>query len=135
MKQKIVRTTHRQFLTFKRECEKWINHFGMHGHKFYFQHQDLENANAFAYCLHPYEPEDRLFTLGLSKTTNDTATNEDIKRSAFHEVMEALTANLRYLAVTRFITQQAVDHEIHNIIRTLEQGVWKNMQIKRQRGV
>lgn len=118
-----MKTTTKHFELFKSECEKWIERFGLLGHRFYFAHNDDKN-DALAWCVYPDRHEDRAFTLGLTKTLDkdrfDGFEPMDINRSAFHEVMEAFLYRLRNLAMCRFITPEEVEDEVHNIIRTLE---------------
>lgn len=118
-----MKTTSKHFEIFKSECEKWIEIMGLLGHRFYFMHND-DNNDALAWCVYPDNHEDRAFTLGLTKTLRKDRINDfsllDIKRSAFHEVMEAFLYRIRNLSMCRFISPEEVDDEVHNIIRTLE---------------
>ena len=114
-----MKTTKKHFEIFKKECQKWIKAFGMLGWRFYFDHEDLKR-NWIACCYFPEELEDRVFTLALNKKIPDSVTIEDVKRSAFHEVMEAFTHRICCLGVSRYIGPDEISEEKHNIIRTLE---------------
>jgi hypothetical protein len=101
------------------ECQKWINEFGRFGWRFYFQHEEMEGA--IARCCFPDKPEDRVFTICLNtKLPKHLLTNEDILRSAFHEVMEAFLWRLSYLGECRCLQPEEIPEEIHHLIRTLE---------------
>ena len=121
-----MKTTKEQFKAFKAECEKWIKCFGLLGWRFYYQHADIE-GNQLAYCCFPDEPEDRVFTLGFTVNLGATYCDTDLKRSAFHEVMEALLYRIRYLAHVRYIQPEEINEEIHNLIRILENVVYKEV--------
>jgi len=47
---------------------------------------------------------------------------------AFHEVMELFLAKLKILALSRSATEQEIVEEIHSIIRTLENVVFKKQK-------
>jgi hypothetical protein len=122
-----MKTTSKHFEIFKKECEKWIKIFGLLGHRFYYQHENNENAgNCIAYCAFPDNHEDRVFTLGLTKDLGLDYSIIDLKRSAFHEVMEAFLYRIRNIAGCRYVAPEEIEDEIHNIIRTLENVLWKN---------
>ena len=118
-----MKTTKKHFEAFKKECQKWIKIFGILGWRFYFQHQDV-CKNSLAYCIFPDNIEDRVFTLGLTLNIDRDSSMLDFKRSAFHEVMEALLFRLRYLANARFLNSEDIDEEIHHLIRTFENAVF-----------
>lgn len=123
-----MKTTKRHFDIFKKECKKWIKEFGLFGWRFYYRHGDEGDAqDCIAYCCYPTKVEDRVFTLGLTLTLDDyTETTElDIRRSAFHEVMEAMLYRYYYLATARYATGEDIREEHHNIIRILESVVFK----------
>ena len=62
----------------------------------------------------------------LSKTwDNVEPTDFEIRKSAFHEACEVLLYPLRYLAEARFLTDSEIDPEVHNVIRTLENVLFK----------
>lgn len=124
-----MKTTKKHFETFKRECEKWIKVFGLYGWRFYYQHKDIEGRQ-LAYCIFPDEPQDRVFTIGLTLNLDCDYSMIDIKRSAFHEVMEAFLYKFGYLAKARYIQQEEISEEIHNIIRTLEVTVFDSHKEK-----
>ena len=120
-----MKTTKHHFEMFKAECEKWIERFGMFGWRYYYQHEDLKEGSQIAYCFYPEEPTDRVFTLGLSiNLQNLQETELDIRRSAFHEVMESFLFRMNYLAKARYIQPEEINEENHHIIRTLENVVF-----------
>ncbi len=120
------KTTATHFKIFKEECEKWIKRAGLFGWRFCFEHDDLcSETEQSAYILYPDSVEDRVFTIGLTKTFPFEFTILDIRRTAFHEVMEALLYKVYWLATARYVQKREIDEEIHNVIRTMERMVFK----------
>ena len=120
----MAKTTQKHFEIFKAECERWIKTFGLFGWKFYFQHENVDGRQ-IAYCIFPDKPEDRVFTLGLTVDLECEFSMIDFKKAAFHEVMEAFLYRISYLGECRYIQPEELPEERHNIIRTLENVVWK----------
>jgi hypothetical protein len=115
-----MKTTHKQFEMFKKECQKWVNRFGIFGWRFYYIHENYDDSgDRIAYIVWPNNIEDRVFTVGLSVDISDI-TDRDIRCSAFHEVMEAFLYRLQVLAKSRTTFDSDVTEEIHHLIRTLE---------------
>ncbi len=119
-----MKTTSKHFEIFKKECEKWIDRFGLYGWRFYYTHKDEDPNNTFAGCYWPELPQDRVFTLRLTVNISWLFTIRDIKRSAFHEVCEALLYRISYLGLARHLMVDEISEERHNLIRTLEKAVW-----------
>ena len=119
-----MKTTQKQFEIFKQECEKWIERFGLYGWRFYYQHEDCIN-NCLAYCIYPNDIQDRVFTIGLTVNLKCSYSLADIKRAAFHEVMEAFLHRFEFLANARFPNSDDIPEEKHNIIRVLENVLWR----------
>jgi len=120
------KTTHKQFLIFKKECERWIKVFGLYGFRFYFTHENYGDGDedTQAYCIMPDQHQDRTFTLGLPKKLNGKTSTSEIKENAFHEVMESFLYRIKNIARCRYVQREEIDDEIHNIIMTLEKVVF-----------
>lgn len=111
----------KQFSIFKKECVKWIRIFGMYGWEYTFLHCDLDTDAAT--CTWPSKSSDRQFALSLNKDLPNYS-EIDIKRTAFHEVMEAFLYKISFLCEARYLQQEEIDDERHNIIRTLEKVIF-----------
>jgi len=126
-----MKTTKKHFEMFQKECEKWIKRFGLLGWRFYYQHGDIEGRQ-IAYCIFPDQLSDRVFTIGLSKNLEMDYSLLDVKRAAFHEILEALLFRIRHLAGCRWgVLQEEIDEEIHNLIRTLEKALFDLVKIRK----
>lgn len=120
-----MKTTFDQFKIFKVECEKWIGRFGLLGWRFYFQHKNQED-DCIAYINWPKDSEDRVFTIGLTLDIPERVFSLiDIKKAAFHEVMEALLYKIQNLAQDRYVKPSEIREEIHNLVRIFENVVWE----------
>lgn len=121
-----MKTTKAHFKLFKDECRKWIGKFGLLDYEIHYTHDDYEGS--FAYCVHPDNRDDRIFTLGLSRNLIDGYDESNvlwhIKHAAFHEIMEILLYPFQYLAETRFICRDEIDNERHRVIRILENVIF-----------
>ena len=123
-----MKTKIEHFRIFKKECEKWIKVFGLLGFRFYFQHEDYDDdddEDTQAFCIRPDQHQDRTFTLGLPKKLNGETSIDEIKENAFHEVMEAFLYRIENIAQCRYVQQEEIRDEIHNIIMTLEKIVYR----------
>ncbi len=118
-----MKTTKKDFIIFKKECEKWIKIFGLKNWDIEFYHADsLKDSRAST----TYAVIDRSISIYLNiDWKNDTISNDNIRKSAFHEVSEVLMCKLRNLAEYRYTTFHEIDEEVHAIIRTLENVLWE----------
>lgn len=70
----------------------------------------------------------RAATFGLGKIWKFTEpTREEIDKSAYHEVLELLLSDLYSLVRSRNYLEHEIDMAGHNVIRILENNVYKNM--------
>ena len=117
------KTTAKHFEIYKKECEKWIDVFGLKGWEPYFEH-DIKDENALAQMFADIEGRTCTFFLAPDWGGNPV-TNEELDKTAFHEVLELLLARLNFLANSRSVNQSEIVEEIHHIIRTFENAVFK----------
>lgn len=120
------KTTAKHFEIFKAECEKWIEIFGLKGWSIWYSHTVEDNTNR-AECS--YKILNRSLGFRLNPDWGgDTVTEKALSKDAFHEVSEALLCRIRCLSQSRFIHLDEIDEEIHAIIRTLENVLWKETE-------
>ena len=120
---KMNKTTKKHFELFQKECNKWIEYFGLKQWRVFYEHDYVDDAYGSINAHHP----GKVVTITLSKSWEETKPNNKyIKRTAFHEICELLISPLERLAKSRFgVLEEEIQEEIHNIIRTLENTVWK----------
>lgn len=127
MKSPINKTTKVHFELFKKECEFWINYFGLKGWRVEYFHRKLDDARAEC----GWSVSGRIATISLStewmEVDGTIITEERIRVSAFHEVCELLLARFTMMAKNRIANHDdSVNEESHNIIRILENTIFKN---------
>ncbi len=118
------KTSKKDFVLFKVECEKWIDIFGIKSFEIFYDHSDYlrdNKASCTSYSVN------RWATLRLNSTWDNywKLTEENIKRCAFHEVIELLLAPLVNCAESRYVSENEIDEQAHTVIRTLENVLWK----------
>lgn len=123
------KTTSSDFKVFKSECDKWIDTFGLKAWSVHYEHKDV-GKDTLASCY--YDVTNRIATLVLSKGwDDDEVTDYQVRKSAFHEVCELLMANMRTLAEYRYTTRLEIEEEIHAIIRTLENTIYRGGRVEK----
>ena len=111
------------FEVFKKECDKWISFFGLCGWRIFYEFID---AGEDCYAQIRYNLLDRVATITLNLFIYDETerTEVDVKRSAFHEVCELLLARISLFGKERFVNENEIDEEIHNLIRIFENTIF-----------
>jgi len=121
-----MKITLKQFELFKKEAQRWLDYFGMKEWQVYFEQKELKGSRA--QCA--FDCVGRIATLSLGTSWSEInkifVTDENIKRTAFHEVCELVLAPLSSMVFQRFnLAEENVEEEIHRIIRTFENSLWK----------
>ena len=126
---RMFKTTKKHFNLFKKECDYWIKEFGLTNWCVRYYHRKDSKQEVHAWCNFEFSGRAVDITLN-AEVDDDYKLNPEFetKLSAFHEVCEVLLFPLRYLAEARFLTDNEIDPEIHNIIRTLENAVFDKLR-------
>ena len=125
MAKKTSKTTEEHFKIFKEECEYWLTKFNLKCYSIYYVHDECEDA----YATIQYDCVNRMATIFFNTDFGDIGISEDhIRETAFHEVCELLLGRLAWLAESRYLGSTDIEEELHNIIRTLENTVFKEMK-------
>lgn len=121
-------TTVKDFELFKKECEYWIDYFGLKGWFISYEHSQREPNNAATIY---YKTEARDVIIILTKKWDDFDIQKiepEIKKIAFHEVCHLLLANLSVMAhdeATNLQKSEIRGYE-HEIIAVLEKTIYNN---------
>lgn len=117
-----MKTTKQHFELFKKECQKWIEFFGLKDWDVWCVHENVEgNLGSIVYDL-----LDKQATINLATDWGMTKpTTLEIRKTAFHEVCELLLARLGIYGKARFIKEVDFTEATHDIIRRLENSVFK----------
>ena len=120
------KTTAKDFKLFKEECQKWIDFFGLKGWEVYFEHNKDEDI--YIARLRP-DVENKTCTIVLAVDWgNSPLDKRELKKTAFHEVVELFLSRFRYLALRRDIRETEIIEENHHIVRTLENIIFDNFE-------
>ena len=116
------KTTKKHFEIFKKECEKWIEYFGLKDWDIHYAHrEDADNLGTCGYNMVSCHA-----TISLTiNWDDDEPTTVAVKKIAFHEVSELLLARLVSVAHTRSATGHDIEEATHGIIRRMENSVFK----------
>lgn len=119
------KTTEEHQKIFKNEVEKWINYFGLKSWKIDFGVDDLNDANSTV----QFKDFAGVAKFTLTSTWDEEPSEELIKRIAFHEVFHLLLGKIDALAMTRFLNAEELNKELHAVIRTMENTIFKDLKI------
>lgn len=123
---RLVETTDKDFEIFKDECEKWIQYFGLLGWSVLYSHEKIGKESMADIIFNVFNRA-AVIRLNIERPESEY-TGDSIRKSAFHEVCELFLGRLTYMAETRFLADGGVEEETHNIIRTLENKIFKRRQ-------
>ncbi len=118
-----MKTKKADFKLFKKECEKWIEFFGLKQYSINYKHEEKEGGLA----LSRIDSSSGMWaTLTLNKDWGRfEINNKEIKTCAFHEVCHVLLERLFYCGTCRYTTYEEMTHNLESTIKTLENSVFK----------
>lgn len=113
-----MKTTKRDFETFRAACLEWRKMLGLTEWTLYFAHDKLEGV----YAQTCWNVESGIATITLSSTWDKyrPVNSEELGSVALHEVLHVLLAPFCDEAESRYATQKRLDAAEHAIIRRLE---------------
>lgn len=114
-----MKTTKTHFKIFKKECQKWIDAWGIRDWQVYYETTDIKGI--FGQFKSDYK--NRVATIVLCKDWDDALTpltNEEIRRIAKHETIHLLFAEMSTIGSARCVTADELDEAEHKVVRRLE---------------
>ena len=117
-----MKTNKKYFEIFKKECQYWIDFFGLTDYRIeFFMSEEINGARGQT------EDYKDLMALDITFPTelHDETGIEKIKKTAFHEVCEGMLMRVREMANQHY-NWELVNKEIHTTIRRLENSIYKN---------
>ena len=116
------KTTKKDFEVFKAECRKWVKYFGLIDWDIYYYHDESDDD-----CRGSCTAENcgKLASVRLGVVWDYKPKRSELKRVAFHEVCEVLTAPLSIMAYSRYVTPGEIESATHYIIRVLENTIFE----------
>ena len=128
------RTTKDHFSFFEKECQFWIDFYGLADWHVYFRHSDKHKEN-LAYTAVEHKSKSAVIFMTITWAKEDI-TNNLIAVSAHHEVCEIMNSKLRDLATSRYVANEdEIDEANHEIITRLQNSIFKNRDKLRGSGV
>lgn len=115
-----MKTTKAHFRLFQKQCEMWLDTFGLKAWEPYYLHESLSDIGEAVEAIAIYEATARNVTFYLNTDWNSEINDQAITRAAFHEVCELLLGKLNDLAKGRYVREDDIDEASHGVIRTLE---------------
>lgn len=121
--EKVYKTTKRHFKLFCDEVDKFVGLFGLVGWEVYFDHKTYVSS-AQSVCI--TDQQGRTCTIALAtEWVALKPTDLEVRKAAFHEVCELLLSRMNTFAKGRFVREDQIDEETHNLIRILERVLWE----------
>jgi hypothetical protein len=117
-----MKTTKKDFALFKKECEKWIEIFGLKGWRVYIEHKIPPKGKAWC----ELDLENRIATIIMNLDWDDDKCDYEIRKTAFHESCELLLGRMDVVSKWRHSSESEIDEARHEVIRILENVLWKN---------
>ena len=94
----------------------------MKGWEFIFNHIELEDARA---QIMPGQQGRLVIVLLNTCWPGQEPTEYELRRTGFHEALELFFSKITSLAQSRSVTENDIEEETHNLIRTLENTIWE----------
>ncbi len=122
-----TKTSAHDFEIFVKECKKWIEIYGLKGWSVYYFHEHNDKIENSGASIRFGSLEGRVSSIFLEPDwQGNPVTSYQLRKSAFHEISELLFSRIYYLAAARFLhSDEEIEEEIHNLIRILENVLWK----------
>jgi len=110
-------TNNDHFVFFKKQCQFWIQRYGLFNWRVYYTHEKLEDCFAATY----FNILGRAATITLSTTFFGMEPNERfLDIVAFHEITHLLFGRMDCAAKSRNMQYDEFDECVHEAIRILE---------------
>ena len=106
-----MKTTRKHFEIFKKECEYWIDKFGLKDWDIAFEHKSGDNLASARWDIHA-----RWCIIKLATDWEHIKpTDYELKSTAYHEVVELLLADMYTMAGWRYLRER--------IVRAVKKGI------------
>jgi len=117
----IYKTTKQHFEIFKKNCQKWINIFGLKEWRVDFRHGTYsEHSYGSIY----WDYSGKCATIYLTEEWDEEVDLKQLEKTAFHEVCELLLCVLFDMVDKDKYSYDEKVKEFHTVIRRLENSVF-----------
>lgn len=118
--------TREHFFYFVACCRVWADFFQLGDCEIRYQFVEADENDPRATMV-PADIGNRLFQIVLYDSWDMAPNDENLWKTAFHEVLEVLTSDVHAAAYARDWNLERYDREHHRIIRILERAVFHGM--------
>ena len=112
------------FKYFKECVGRWVGYFGLYNWDVNI-HEDNEGYDGFLAETYSNVENKRADIYLATDWNGAEMTKYSLNKTAFHEVLEVMLAELRYIAGKRDIRFEEIDSAIHSIIRILTAKIFE----------
>jgi hypothetical protein len=118
-----VKTSKKDFQTFRREVEKWVPILGLTSWRVVVEHKDRKGYRNLAWgCI---DSSEMSCSIMLAESWYDNKINDNaIKRSAFHELSHVMYMPVEDMLISRGYPQDKIDNIIHGLIYIFENYIY-----------
>lgn len=108
------------FHLFRAKVLYYMDILNLNNYRSFFNIQEKPGVRASVYFVE--DSHIASFCMSIEWLREDHIQTEDIEQTAFHEVIEVLLCQVRYIMSNRetFFSEHIIEKEIHSIIRTME---------------
>lgn len=121
----MAKTTKKHFDLFVKEAKKWIDFWGLTDWRIYFYHEDWSDAYGDAKAWYSWDIAGHVGSLCLNTSWKCDLCENEVRKTAFHEVCHILLGRLDVLATRRYLREGELEEEVHAIIRRIENCIFK----------
>ena len=128
----LKRLTEKQFLTFKKECEYWIDYLGLKSCSIEICKSEDKKDECRAYTTRTRPTSNRIYAIFLTMWQDkiNYPTDYRLRETAYHEVLEVMMYDISDLIGNAEGNFNA-SNNVHEVIRTLENTMFKDSYNKR----
>ena len=119
-----MKITNKDFGVYKTEVVKWINSFGLNGWDFDFK-IDGKDKDSLSTLRWNNEGRNCTFTINRDWGNNEIS-EENIKKSALHEVLHLIFSKATHLADKRFADKHSLEEAWEEAVNTLVNYFFKD---------
>ena len=118
-----MKTSARDFEKFKIYCRKWADLFGLKDYHFTFRHVKGDRA-AYGGCLIDFKRRTARISLYVDWGKGVEVTEEELDRTALHEILHVVLDHLTALAEVRYVVAGDIEMAQEAAIVRLENGIY-----------
>jgi hypothetical protein len=120
-------TSEKDFEIFKEEIRFWLKFFNLLNWDIDYHHEELDVGD-LANVMGNYTQYHADIRFN-EHWCEEYYSEEQIRKVAFHEVVEILLMEIRQLAHLRFVAPEQIEASLHGVIQRLTNTIWRNKHV------